>query len=294
MQARTFDTADRNRVLRAVIATMQDYGYGLNRVSSEAGTVTATKAAQLRLTASVYPRGETQTVVRANAFALLPAVTRKWTIPPFTEICSSGRSAALFCSPPRLHQSARRMRRCRQFLLKSPVWANRASPTTRYGQSPESLELLRLKRHIGEDEQLNRMISRLLALSLTICVAVGCASASQHAVDVAQAQEVGTRLTVGTVQREIRVGMSNAQVAEVLGAPNVVTTDDLRRETWAYDRISTQTAYSGSSGGVNALFLAGVGGRAGAVSTSQRTLTVIIRFDETGRLRDFSYRSSSF
>jgi hypothetical protein len=72
MQARTFDTTDRNRVLRAVIATLQDYGYGLDRVSSEAGTVTATKVTQLRLTASVYPRGETQTVVRTNAFVLMP------------------------------------------------------------------------------------------------------------------------------------------------------------------------------------------------------------------------------
>jgi hypothetical protein len=33
---------------------------------------------------------------------------------------------------------------------------------------------------------------------------------------------------------------------------------------------------------------------AGAASTSQRTLTVIIKFDESSRVRDFAYRSSSF
>jgi len=140
------------------------------------------------------------------------------------------------------------------------------------------------------------MMSRtnaLLPLSLAAMLA-GCMPASQHAADVAAAQEAGSRVTVGTVQREIRVGMSSAEVIEVLGSPNVVSTDDRRRENWVYDRIATQTAYSGNSGGVNALFLAGVGGRTGAVSTSTRTLTIIIRFDEAQRVRDFSYRSSSF
>ena len=140
---------------------------------------------------------------------------------------------------------------------------------------------------------MTHMIFRSFSLVLTVVVAA-CASASQHAVDVSQAQEAGSRVTVGTVQREVRVGMTNAEVVEVLGSPNVVTTDDRRRENWVYDRIATQTAYSGSSGGVNALFLAGVGARAGAVSTSQRTLTIIIRFDEASRVRDFAYRSSSF
>ena len=48
------------------------------------------------------------------------------------------------------------------------------------------------------------------------------------------------RLTVGRVQRgEVKVGMSAAQVAELLGSPNIVTTDDKRREVWIYDKVST-------------------------------------------------------
>jgi hypothetical protein len=61
-----------------------------------------------------------------------------------------------------------------------------------------------------------------------------------------------------------------------------------------YDRIATESVSSSSSGGVNALFLAGVGGRTGVARTSQRTLTIVIRYDEQARVRDFSYRSSSF
>jgi len=144
------------------------------------------------------------------------------------------------------------------------------------------------------------------------CLAVlglaGCQSAADHAADVRAGQD-SDRLTVGKVQREIRVGMTSADVVQVLGSPNMVTTDEKRRENWVYDKISTETVYSSSSGGVSALILgggpvggggvgggvgAGVSGSAGARSTSQRTLTVIIKFDERSLVRDFAYRSSSF
>ena len=43
-------------------------------------------------------------------------------------------------------------------------------------------------------------------------------------------------------------------------------------------------------GGVNA----GYGKSAGAAATTQRTLTVIIKFDENGLVETFSYHSSRF
>ena len=142
---------------------------------------------------------------------------------------------------------------------------------------------------------------RFIHLALAAMLATGCMSASQHAAEVAAAQEAGDRLSVGTVQREIREGMTSAEVVEILGAPNMVTTDSQRRESWVYDRISTNRVHSDSSG---SLLIAGwgkIGGLlggaeqdAGASSTSQRTLTIIIKFDEKGLVRDFAYRSSSF
>lgn len=135
----------------------------------------------------------------------------------------------------------------------------------------------------------------------------GCMSAGEHAAAVRQSD--ADRLTVGTVQREIRVGMSGAEVASVLGSPNVVTTDEERREVWIYDKISTERVYSTSSGGVSILVLGGAligaglagggiapstGYAAGASQTSQRTLTVIIKFDQQGKVRDFAYHASRF
>ena len=85
----------------------------------------------------------------------------------------------------------------------------------------------------------------------------------------------------------------------------MVTTDENRRESWVYDKISTEKVYSTSSGGLGLIFggagggfLGGLGGNAsssaGASSTTQRTLTIIVKFDEAGKVRDYAYRSSSF
>jgi hypothetical protein len=96
---------------------------------------------------------------------------------------------------------------------------------------------------------------------------VGCMGAQEH-----HARVVNTdtdRVTVGTVQREIKVGMSGADVIAALGSPNVVTSDELRRENWVYDKISTDTVESRSSGGASILIL-GAGSDAGARSTTQR------------------------
>lgn len=146
-------------------------------------------------------------------------------------------------------------------------------------------------------------ISNVLWGFLLISVVTGCQTASVHK---QQVQDDSTdRVTVGKVQREIRIGMSGAEVAQVLGSPNIVSTDEERREVWIYDKIATDRVYSESRGGVSALIL-GWGGSvagaasgnmsssAGASSTSQRTLTVIIKFDKEGKVRDFAYHTSRF
>ncbi len=135
------------------------------------------------------------------------------------------------------------------------------------------------------------LIQPILGLAL---LAAACVPASDHARDVAAGRQEQDRMTLGTVQREIRIGMTAADVIAVLGAPNIVTTEERRRETWVYDKMASERVYSASTGGVNVLFLGGATSQAGASQTTQRTLTVIVKFDEAGKVRDFSYRSSSF
>ena len=146
-----------------------------------------------------------------------------------------------------------------------------------------------------------------ILLYFIIILLSGCMSAGQHRQAVSS--DEADRVTVGKVQREIRVGMTNADVIEILGSPNIVTTDEKRREVWVYDKIATEHAYSTTSGGVFALILAGFGGAdaaggggigpsysksTGASSTTQRTLTIIIKYDEENKVRDFAYRQSTF
>ena len=70
IQTRAFDTTDKEKTLRTVMATLQDLGFVIDKADSTLGTVSATKLRQqyaLRITVTVRPRGETQLLVRANA-----------------------------------------------------------------------------------------------------------------------------------------------------------------------------------------------------------------------------------
>ncbi len=131
-----------------------------------------------------------------------------------------------------------------------------------------------------------KIIGLLLALLMS-----GCMTAQEHREAVQD--DSSDRVTVGNVQREIKLGMSGADVAKVLGSPNIVTTDDERREVWIYDKFSTDTTVSENSG-FGSLIILGSSGRAGSSSTSQRTLTVIIKFDKEKKVRDFAYHTSRF
>lgn len=68
-QSRAFDTADQVKTLRAVIATMQDMGFILDKVDAELGTVSGARHSGrivVKLTVTVFPKGTSQTQVRAN------------------------------------------------------------------------------------------------------------------------------------------------------------------------------------------------------------------------------------
>ena len=142
----------------------------------------------------------------------------------------------------------------------------------------------------------------LIPVTLLGLLCAGC-SATSHRAEVQD--DSADRMTVGVVQKEIFIGMSGAEVVSVIGSPNIVSTDADRNEVWVYDKIATDVAYSNSEGGVLGLIFGPIGsaggaavatGRrsAGARSTSQRTLTVVINFGPDSRVSDFAYHTSRF
>lgn len=119
------------------------------------------------------------------------------------------------------------------------------------------------------------------------------------------AAEAEEEMTLGNVQRRIDVGMSSADVVERIGSPNIVTTDADRNEVWVYDRFATEARYERTSLGLG-LLIGGFGSSSGGVgglgasrssgkqSQTQRTLTVVIKFDANQQVRSLAYHASRF
>jgi outer membrane protein assembly factor BamE (lipoprotein component of BamABCDE complex) len=146
---------------------------------------------------------------------------------------------------------------------------------------------------------------RKVKLLLLLMFVGGCASDAEQSLRASKERE----MTLGLAQKEIRVGMSQADVATALGSPNIVSKDSEGNESWIYDKIATEVSYSRESGGVSAgagagslvgSWLLALGGQAqysrsvGAATQTQRTLTVVIKFDENSLVKTLSYHSSKF
>jgi hypothetical protein len=77
MQTRAFDTTERIKTLTTVIATLQDLEFLIDKADASLGVVTATKTKKmkhLRMSVTIHPRGNNQTLVRASGQFNLEAV----------------------------------------------------------------------------------------------------------------------------------------------------------------------------------------------------------------------------
>ncbi|MHC5114674.1 MAG: hypothetical protein ACYTGP_09625 [Planctomycetota bacterium] len=69
MQTRSYDATDERKVLRTVIATLQDLGFVIDDGNAELGTVSGTRLSgrAVRIMVTVRSGGPTTTLVRASA-----------------------------------------------------------------------------------------------------------------------------------------------------------------------------------------------------------------------------------
>jgi outer membrane protein assembly factor BamE (lipoprotein component of BamABCDE complex) len=145
------------------------------------------------------------------------------------------------------------------------------------------------------------MVARAAAAAL-FAMALGAVPAVASDREKAEAPRA---FTLGLVQKALRPGLSQADVAERLGSPNIVARETDGREAWVYDKVSSERETSGQNVGVGGAG-SGAGGsvwgvlgvRAGKRSeksrSSQRTLTVVIRFSAAGAVESFSWHDSRF
>lgn len=128
----------------------------------------------------------------------------------------------------------------------------------------------------------------------------------------AQEQE----FTLGLVQRQVKVGASQDEVAIALGSPNIVTQDSEGKETWIYDKISSSITDRNKAESMienstytryfwhDLLTFVTLGlinkdvkpemKDVSQVVTTQKTLTVVIKFDKTNRVEAVTYHMSKF
>jgi len=129
------------------------------------------------------------------------------------------------------------------------------------------------------------------------------AAAAQAGDEKAPARE--QEFTLGLVQKELKVGMSQTEVVSALGSPNLVTRNGQGHEAWVYDRIASEARVrsSGVGGGAGGAGSAGTALLLGMFSGhvrndhsvyTQKTLTVVIRFDAQGAVESFSFHASRF
>ncbi len=135
---------------------------------------------------------------------------------------------------------------------------------------------------------------------LMLALLVASANAAQAAEKAEEKQ-----FTLGLVQLQLRVGMSQTELAAAIGSPNLVTRSGDGRESWVYDKVASETTHDGwrigggglgSVAGGSAAFL-GIpfGSREKSKTrTSQRTLTIVIKFTAAGVVESFSYHASQF
>jgi len=126
-------------------------------------------------------------------------------------------------------------------------------------------------------------------IALGLCLSVVVAGCGGEKAEIKE-----DRLTVGKVQGEIKTGMAASQVAELLGSPNIVTTDEKRREVWIYDKVSTDRVDVANSSFAGIILVMGTKSSESSSSTRQRTLTIIIKYDEEKKVRDFAYNYTQF
>ena len=133
-------------------------------------------------------------------------------------------------------------------------------------------------------------VNTLISLTLTSVLLSACMSAQEHKQDVSSGPST---FSLGQVQTSIQKGMPQERVIAALGSPNIVTNDENGYETWVYDKISSEAAHSSSAGG-GGLILFGGQRRAGAYESSQKTLTIMVKFDDMKRVDSLNYHQSKF
>jgi outer membrane protein assembly factor BamE (lipoprotein component of BamABCDE complex) len=141
-----------------------------------------------------------------------------------------------------------------------------------------------------KSEFLNMKIVKIWLLGVAALILAACATTQ----DTSSPGTGTTPYTQGNVTMTLKKGITTQeQVANAFGAPNIVTQDTDGNQVWIYqkDNVSVQ---SGGSSGYFTILVAGGNTGSGGYQQSNRTMTLIIKFDKRGIVKEFKSMSTSF
>ena len=126
---------------------------------------------------------------------------------------------------------------------------------------------------------MNKMTLVLLLACLTV-LSTGCQ----------ESRTQGSNLTPGMAKTKITNGVTTqSEILEVFGAPNIITKNKSGNEVWTYDKVAMDKS---NKEGYWTILAAGES--SGKQTTSTKTFTLMLEFDDDDIVKDNSYRASQF
>jgi len=126
---------------------------------------------------------------------------------------------------------------------------------------------------------MNKMTLVLLLACLTV-LSTGCQ----------ESRTQGSNLTPGMAKTKITNGVTTqSEILEVFGAPNIITKNKSGNEVWTYDKVAMDKS---NKEGYWTILAAGES--SGNQTTSTKTFTLMLEFDDDDIVKDNSYRASQF
>ena len=97
--------------------------------------------------------------------------------------------------------------------------------------------------------------------------------------------------------------MSQTDILQTLGSPNIVTKNSMTQEVWTYDKVGSNRSSSTTvnygqrtlgQGFLAFLFGGATSSSAANAKNETKTLTVIITFDDNKNVSNFTYQSLKY
>jgi len=129
----------------------------------------------------------------------------------------------------------------------------------------------------------------LLPILAVIILNTSCATTP-----VGTSETKNSPFTHGNVQLSIKKGITTqAEVLEKFGAPNIATIDGSGHEVWTYQKYATVST-SNISGVYATVIVAGVTTSSSGFEQSSKTMTLILKFNESKTVIDFKSMTTNF